>query len=340
MTVKFVKTAACTVAFMLGAGAAGPALAWGATGHRIIGRVAMRSLPPEAPAFLRTPSAAIEVGELAREPDRWKGSGKTHDSDRDAAHFLDLEDDGRVLGGPALAALPQTRADYEGALRAAGQDSWKAGYLPYSIVDGWQQLVKDFAYIRIDAAAARNARDPARRAWFAADGARRRSLVLRDIGVFAHYVGDGSQPLHVSAHYNGWGDYPNPEDFTQERVHGPFEGAFVRAVVREAAVMAKLPPQALCNQPIDACTRAYLQTTAATVIPFYRLQKAGGLSAGDPRGRAFAVERIAAGAAQLRDLITTAWRASATADAGWPPVRAADVEAGRVDPYDSLLGAD
>jgi hypothetical protein len=201
-------------------------------------------------------------------------------------------------------------------------------------------LVKDFAYIRIDVAAAHNARDPAKRAWFAADAVRRRALILRDIGVFAHYVGDGSQPLHVSAHYNGWGDYPNPEGFTQERVHGPFEGAFVRAEVREAAVLATLPAPSLCTQPVDACTRAYLQTTAATVLPFYRLQKAGGFAAGDARGRAFATERIAAGAGELRDLITTAWRASATAEAGWPAVKVADVEAGRVDPYDSLLGAD
>src|SRR5689334_2002745 len=108
--------------------------AWGATGHRMIGELAMRALPASAPAFLRTAQAATDVGEYSREPDRSKGAGRAHDSDRDAGHFLDLSDDGTVLGGPKLSALPATRADYEKALIAAGQDNWKAGYLPYSIL--------------------------------------------------------------------------------------------------------------------------------------------------------------------------------------------------------------
>ena len=53
------------------------AFAWGATGHRIIGRLGVETLPPDLPAFLHTPAASEAVGELAREPDRWKDSGKT-----------------------------------------------------------------------------------------------------------------------------------------------------------------------------------------------------------------------------------------------------------------------
>src|SRR5215469_4586130 len=74
-------------------------LAWGATGHRIIGSLAAESLPPELPAFLRAPAPATTLGELAREPDRWKDAGRTHDADLDPAHYLDLDDQGRVLGG-------------------------------------------------------------------------------------------------------------------------------------------------------------------------------------------------------------------------------------------------
>jgi hypothetical protein len=33
--------------------------------------------------------------------------------------------------------LPATREAYDTALRANGSDEYKAGYLPYSIVDGW-----------------------------------------------------------------------------------------------------------------------------------------------------------------------------------------------------------
>ena len=36
--------------------------AWGNTGHRLIGVAAVRGLPDELPAFLRTPGAAAEVG--------------------------------------------------------------------------------------------------------------------------------------------------------------------------------------------------------------------------------------------------------------------------------------
>src|SRR5258707_5237099 len=115
----------------------GSVFAWGSSGHRFIGEAAMRALPAETPAFLRTPQAAIDVGEYSREPDRSKGAGRTHDSDRDPGHFLDLSDDGTVLGGPTLSALPTTRAEFDAGVRKAGADSWKSGYLPYSIVDRW-----------------------------------------------------------------------------------------------------------------------------------------------------------------------------------------------------------
>jgi hypothetical protein len=321
-------------------GAAGQALSWGASGHRIIGRLAVEALPPELPAFLRTEAAVAAVGELAREPDRWKGAGRAHDSDRDPGHFLDLGDEGKMFGGPALSALPATREDYETALRAVGVDAWKAGYLPYSIVEDWQQLAKDFAYWRVDTAAARSVTDPKHRAWFASDAAQREALIERDLGTLAHYVGDGSQPLHVSIHYNGWGPFPNPEGFTQDKVHGPFEGAFVHDFVTTVAVRAAMIPYRECRCSIEARTEAYLATTGGFVIPFYRLQKAGGFMNGDPRGRAFAAERLAAGASELRDLVIDAWRVSATQEVGWPAVKVADVASGKLDPYDSLYGQD
>ncbi len=321
-------------------GLSSQALAWGSTGHRFVGRLAMEALPAEVPAFLRRPVSAAKVGELAREPDRWKASGKTHDADLDAGHFMDLDDDGKIGGGLALDSLPKTRAEYETGLRAVGLDSWKAGYLPYSIIEGWQQLTKDFGYLRIDVAAARTSRSAAHRAWFVADAAERRELILRDIGVLGHYVGDGSQPLHVSMHYNGWGAFPNPAGYTQDKIHAPFEGAFVRGFVTMAMVQAHMAPLHDCGCPIEKRTADYLAVTGKQTEPFYQLQKVGGFVGGDARGRTFAAERLAAGADELRDLIVLAWRASPQGEAGWPAVKVADVEAGRLDPYDSLLGAD
>jgi hypothetical protein len=316
------------------------AAAWGATGHRIIGVTAVRALPAEIPAFLRTPHAAEDEGELSRELDRSKGSGKIHDSDRDPAHFLDLDDQGRILGGPLLSALPPTRAEYETALRAAGVDSWKAGYLPYAIVDEHQQLVKDFAYWRVLVAAEKNRAWRKRGAWFAADRRRREALILATVGTLSHYVGDGSQPLHVSVHYNGWGDYPNPQGYTAAKIHAPIEGAFVRDNVTVAAVRARLAPLRLCGCAVERETATYLAATGAQAEPLYALEKAGGFAPGDPRGTAFVTARLAAGASELRDLIVEAWRASAQAQVGWPAVNVADVVSGKVDPFPALYAVD
>jgi hypothetical protein len=319
---------------------ASEAFAWGSTGHRLIGQLAIAALPSDLPAFLRNEGAKLAVGELAREPDRWKDAGRTHDSDLDPGHFLDLGDDGKVFGGPELAHLPDTRGAYDAALRAAGVDGWKAGYLPYSIVEGWQQLVKDLAVWRMDRAGAAHSPDPAHRAWMRQDMAAREALVLRDAGVLGHFVGDGSQPLHVTVHFNGWGDYPNPLGFTQAHVHGPFEGEFVRDHVDPAAVRAAMSPYRDCRCEIRQWTSDYLAATAQTVVPFYELDKAGGFARADDPARAFTAQRLAAGASALRDVIVDAWRASAASRAGWPTLSVADVEAGRVDPFDSLYGVD
>ena len=321
-------------------GPAGQALAWGSTGHRWIGRAAIQTLPRDLPAFLRSAAAAAAVGELAREPDRTRESGKAHDADRDPGHFVDGGDDGKIGGVVPLTALPATREDYETALRAVGLDSWKMGYLPYSIVEDWQQLAKDFAYWRADDAAARHTRNAAHRAWFRTDRALREQLIFADLAPLSHFVGDGSMPLHVSVHYNGWGAFPNPNGYTQARVHVPWEGVYVRGAVSYKAVLADMTPPTDCGCPIEQRVGAYLAADLATVIPFYELEKAGAFSGHDARGVAFTTRRVAAGASELRDEIVLAWRASEHGKVGYPALSVTDIEAGTVDPYDNLFGLD
>jgi hypothetical protein len=335
---RIVAACACLVASIAPANSA---LAWGATGHRLIGQLGMAALPAELPAFLHAPEAIEAVGELSREPDRWKASGKVHDAERDPAHFLDLDDAGKVLGGPALADLPPTRLDYDTALRAVGTNSYRAGFLPYAIIDGWQQLAKDFAYWRILTAAIPREPDPDHKTYMQHDLARREQLIVRDIGVWAHYVGDASQPMHVSIHFNGWGPYPNPQGYTQDKVHAHFEGAFVRAFVGADQIRAAMSPAASCADPIEVCTARYLAATAATVEPFYALQKAGAFDGSNPvQGEAFAAARLAAAAAELRDLIASAWAASAAGQVGYPALSVEQVVRGGADPYDALYGDD
>lgn len=319
-------------------------LAWGASGHRVVGVVAASSLPSDVPAFLRTPTAIAAIGEYAREPDRWKGSGKIHDTDRDSAHFLDIDDQGRMYGGPmfTVATLPPTRADYETALRAVGQDAWKAGYLPYAIIDGYQQLVKDFTYWRILTAVVKIEKDATRLAYYKADLKRREELLLRDLGVWAHYVGDASQPLHLSVHYNGWGDYPNPNGYTNSRqIHSQFEGPLAKAVGDQASIQALVPAYQACDCSIETRVVGYLTETWKQTEPLYQLEKAGALVATDPRGKAFVQTRIAAGATALRDLVVDAWSASAKGTIGYrPEISVADVESGKADPWLDLYGKD
>src|SRR6185437_1343189 len=112
----------------------------------------------------------------------------------------------------------------------------KAGWLPYSIVDGYQQLVKDFSLWRADVAGIKFAKTAADRKWLMADRKRREALTMRDLGYWAHFVGDGSQPQHVSVHYNGWGDFPNPQNFSGVNLHARFETDFINAHVQEKDV--------------------------------------------------------------------------------------------------------
>src|SRR5690348_8739523 len=132
------RLAVAALAALAAAAVPSSLFAWGNTGHRMIGELAIGALPADLPGFLRTKPAMLDVGELSREPDRSKGAGRLHDQDRDAAHFIDLDEDGKVLGGPPMLPLAPTRAEYETQLRAAGLDQWKTGYLPYSIIDRYQ----------------------------------------------------------------------------------------------------------------------------------------------------------------------------------------------------------
>jgi hypothetical protein len=316
-----------------------PAWAWGADGHRYIGELAVRHLPEEMPAFLRTPLAASQIGMLAQEPDISRGAGQPHDADRDPGHFVDVSDDGSVLGGPKLTALPANRRDYDTALRAVGAEQYKAGFLPYQIMGGWQQLVKDFALWRRDVAAQKYARKfamtGAQKRGYAQAQALRQMLTLRDLGVWAHYVGDGSQPMHVSVHYNGWGEGPNPGGYvTTPGLHAKFESEFVHAHVREADVEARFAgPYAAPSHDLQTRVHDYLSGSIPSLTRVYDLEKQGAFDQATPAAKDLAVGRLAAGALALRNFVVDAWRASGEAMLGYKAkASVSDLEAGKVDP--------
>ncbi len=176
-----------------------PAMAWGSAGHRYIGELAAKAYPATVPAFLRSPEAVRQLGEMAREPDRSRNSGQPHDGDLDPGHFIDVLDDGTIMGASKLDALPPNRRDFDTALRAVNSNEYRAGFLPYNIMGGWQQLVKDFTLWRADVAGAKFAKSKADRNWFVMDRKVRETLTLRDLGVWSHFVG-GRQPADACDH--------------------------------------------------------------------------------------------------------------------------------------------
>ncbi len=105
-----------------------------------------------------------------------------HDSERDNAHQIDLDDDGNTLAGVSLDNLPPTRAAYEALLVAKGVDPRSWGYLPYS--EGRRLPATGQGHgLLARRNPARNARnDKVKKAWYHADRLRREDLTLRDIG--------------------------------------------------------------------------------------------------------------------------------------------------------------
>ena len=77
-----------------------------------------------------------------------------------------------------------------------------------------------------------------------------------------------------------------------------------------------------CARTIEQRTLAYLKATLHQVIPLCELEKAGGLKNGDTRGKDFVVRRLAARTAELRDMVTDAWRASGGARSRTTPTTA------------------
>jgi len=315
------------------------ALAWGTLGHTLINRLAAEKLPTSWPAFVRSPAAIAEIAALGPEEDNIKGAGESWDEDHDEGHFVDIGDDGSIAGVVHLNALPDSMAAYAQALAGAGTTPYRVGYVPYTIMDGFERVRKDFAYWRADAYMAMHARTSTARGQFASARALRETLTLRDIGDWGHFVGDGSQPLHITIHYNGWGRYSNPHGYTRNHIHSYFESTFVDRYANERAVATHIPadnlappPYLLTQDEIGKMVGTYLEETARAVQPLYELYGNGDFQRGSSRAIAFTDEQLARGATMYRNLIALAWQNSLYESVDYPPVQVRDILAGRIAP--------
>ena len=318
---RFIRCAA--LACVLATIGAQPAFAWGLRGHEIIGEAAVAHLPAQLPSWVRTDTAKSEIVYMQTEEDRLKvgqSDERAWFREWSTDHYVDVDDAGRIGGTLALLALPATRDDYIKALYAgtAPVDPYSVGFLPYAILEGYEQVRTDFALERF-AEDALSAAPSAQRAVAQTEVDRRQALTIHDIGIFSHFVGDGSQPLHVSVHYNGWGEYPNPDGFTTAKnTHAAYEDDFVKQFLDPSFVAPRVGVvQTFSVVPLPEI-EAYLAATVRTVIPFYQLQKRGAFELADAtspahqQGVDFTASRLAAAAQVLDSLILTAYVTSAT----------------------------
>ena len=274
-------------------GLAPPASAWGEEGHRYINRVAAEHMPEDMPLFFR--NAGKRLSFLGPEPDRWrdtkelnKALGEVNGPD----HFVNIDK------AENFEALPNDRYLYGDWLRAQGKDPKLIGFLPYSMLEGFQKIEVLF----------RLWRDPQHEA--------ERDQIEQNIiyyaGVVGHYVADGSQPLHTSIHYNGWTTSSNPQLFTREPLHGRFEGEYVKAHIKPEDFSGLVKTATRLQDPFADIVK-YLVDSYNHVPELYRMEKKVRWDANNRNAdsKKFVTERLAAASQMLANLWYTAWLGSA-----------------------------
>ena len=271
--------------------------AWGHDGHSMINRLAVQYLPADVPAFLRSRAAQDAMDYYGPQPDQFRNGDPSMYDTMVPDHDINLED--ADLAGP----LPRRRYEYMKALAAAqaahpgvNLSPQNVGMLPYVTYEYYVSLLSAMRDYRRELAANR-------------DTTAAEHEVVFLSGVLGHFVGDGSQPLHTTIHYNGWmGDNPNGHS-TSTKFHGLVEGDFVHNNVKLADVsplVEPTKPKVLTDPFADFVT--YLRHSHSFVEETYRLEKAGGFAGvGTPQVKAFTNARLAEGAIELRDMIYTAW---------------------------------
>ena len=278
-------------------------LAWGADGHRIVNRLAAANLPNDVPAFLRNGEAIDTIEYLGPEPDRWKSRAEEElGAEQSPDHFIDIE--WADLIGP----LPHRRYDFIRALVKAQAQHPDLTLTPEKV--GLEPYAADEVYQRLKAAL----REYRKLVAANADTKPVESAILFYAGWLGHYVGDGSQPLHVTTQFNGWTG-ANPNGYTTDHnIHAQFESTYLSANIKAsdvAPLVQASPAKALEGDVFDDYMQ-YLRHTHSLVEKVYQLDKAGGFKdAGTPEAKIFTEERLAAGAIELRDMIYTAWLRSA-----------------------------
>lgn len=278
---------------------------WGIRGHQSINRAAVRGIPDDGPIFLRQHEDWIAY--LAIIPDTWRYPAEP------ALKILEDPNHGWFQEQfSSLKQIPRSRYEfvvalYEEQKRLQNKDPEAAkltnvrwtGTLPYAAQENYERMKTAMRRYRAMKAKGEDTRFV-------------ELEIASYMGRLGHYTGDGAQPLHDTIHHDGWvGD--NPEGYTREpKIHGRFESAFVDLIeVTVDDFAGQLGNPQHLEDPF-ASILGHLDRAASKVEEVYRLDKEGALADKEnPAARKLVYERLASGAAMLRDLAYTAWLESA-----------------------------
>jgi hypothetical protein len=265
------------------------ASAWGEKGHLIVNRLAVDAATPKLPEFMKAGRDHLIYNSY--EPDRWREEAGTPMSVAQAPdHFFDSEYWGSISTiEPNRYLFMEKVAERKIKLEAIG-------YLPYAIIEYYGRLVNAFRHWRESKTAAD--RDTAR------------ANAIFYAGVIGHYVADGSQPLHMTIHFNGWvNGAPNPKDYTKDRhLHARYEIDYVNAAIQDFIVRPKVVAPTRLND-VFGSIKQYLTQTFSDVEPLYELEKSGEFNPlrPQPKGTDFIATQIARASTMLGSLWYTAW---------------------------------
>jgi hypothetical protein len=127
------------------------------------------------------------------------------------------------------------------------------------------------------------------------------------MGVISHFVGDGSQPLHITRHHHGWVG-PNPKGYTMEpSFHAYIDGGVIdlHNITKESLVPRARPPRPVSTKTYWPEICAYLEDTFKLMEPLYELEKTGDLERS--AGKAFIEDRLLEGGAMLAGVWVAAY---------------------------------
>ncbi|MCX7872045.1 MAG: hypothetical protein N2487_02025 [Verrucomicrobiae bacterium] len=223
-------------------------IAWDYEIHRMINEIAVASLPTNFPAFVFEKTNKERIAFLGGEPDRWRNTPELelrHQNHPD--HYFDYEylEMHRILPQELpsfryefMAMLTLTRAahpqNFPPIDPAKNKDKTRElpGFLPWTVNEYYAKLKSQFSCLKeFDENGSADE----------ISNARQNAIYV--MGVMGHFVGDVTQPLHTTKHFNGWvGENPNGYT-TSTKIHSWIDGGYIEKVgINREKLLGRVTP--------------------------------------------------------------------------------------------------